>query len=356
MARLPFLLPRGPVQPAVVPAGASAVHSAPPALAPKLTAAPVGSSAVKMALAVGPASSPMPLSLAPVVNGPGGLISPPGSVPVINMILPSVTVPPAAEVPAQPKGAPPAGRGVNGCEAGRAAQEPPKAKVPSKRLAEASGEAGVVKRKRGRPRKKLGEPEKGVADRSVSSIKEESDIIVVTVGYGDHAASPSQPEESSELDVVHVGGESAGPPREASGEGPSLASGRVVGDRAKAAVLPSQVSVIKGRKSAVPVVEAGSLSREAAPFGPSAPVPADGSQSATTRDSQEPQERRGSFESDPQPTDLSRNKSALPSSKDHPDDSGSRAPSVRFCRLGADQGQAAATPGPSATAAQAPSR
>lgn len=349
VARLPFLLPRSPMQPVVVSPAASTIHSSAPVLAPKLTPTPVGS-AVKMALSMGTASSPLPLNLAPVVNGPSGLISPPGSVPIINMILPSVTVPTVAEIPSKPKTVP-AGGGVNGCKAAQRPQEPPKVKsVPSKRPAESSSESGVVKRKRGRPRKRPEEPEKRAVEKS--DVEDETDIIVVTVGYGDPTASPSSQEETSDVEVVSMRDGRRGP----AGEGPSVASGKADGDATKASIPPSQVSVIKGRTSTVLTGSgspaSGSGSREVAPTGHDVALP--GNRTAVAEDSPKGK-RRGACESDRHPSDLSRGKSAPPPSKDHPDDSGLRASTVRLYRLDADQGQAGETPGLSVTATQTPS-
>ncbi|XP_032991814.1 DNA-binding protein RFX5 [Lacerta agilis] len=380
VARLPLLLPRVQVQPGdrlVVSPGVAAMHPSPTVLAPKLTAS---GGTVKMALSVGPGPSTL---LAPAVNGPAGMVSPPSAVPVINMMpVINVAVPPVTEVPLKPKSAP-AGGGVNGCEAQWSPHDPQRAKPPAKRPAEAPGEA-TAKRKRGRPRKKADPPllEKGTSKEGGPSTEEDSDIIVVTVGYGDQATRPSSRsgsrEESAEVEVVHVGKPKSPFPQETSAEGPSRAGSLIVSPAPKAAVLPTQVSVIRGRRSAMPVVVketgsdwketgsgsketgsgskgTGSGSREPRQLAEGAAAPGIGTRITVARDWEDP-ESDSSSECDLQPTDLSMRKVAPPPTKGRLEACGLRPSSVNLHRVSADQGKAAETASPPGTSAQAPSR
>ncbi|XP_063001739.1 DNA-binding protein RFX5 [Elgaria multicarinata webbii] len=362
VARLPLLLPRVRVQPGdrlVVAPGAAAMHASPPVLAPKLTPAPIGGT-VKMALSVSPASSAL---LAPAVNAPPGLVGQQGAVPVINMMpVINVAMPPRAEIPPKFKSLPSAG-GVNGCEAGRSPCEPQKAKAPSKRPADTSEEA-TVRRKRGRPRKKLDEPEppsseKKTAEERSTKPEADSDIIVVTVGYEDRAASSSSyrraQEEKPEVDALRVG-EAVRPPLQGpSGEGPARPNSLIVSPSAKATVQPSQVSVIKGRKPSPPILakETGSDSQEPLRLAQGAPVPGSSAPASTARDSDEPG-RCSSSDSELQPTDLSLGKLRPPFPKDCSDAANLRASSVRLHRISSDQGKATETASHPST--QAPSR
>ncbi|KAM9114361.1 DNA-binding protein RFX5 [Pangshura tecta] len=173
VARLPFLLPRIQANERLMPPGAQAVRSSPPILAPKITATPVGGT-VKMAalpLPVGTASS-LPINLAPGVNGAAGLVSQQAAVPVINMILPSMSIP-VAEIPTNPKSAAGGGSDRHGpatSSEGLASsqQEAQGAKGP-KRPPESPTEAATIKRKRGRPRKRLDEAEACSPDKSSSA-------------------------------------------------------------------------------------------------------------------------------------------------------------------------------------------
>ncbi|XP_075301384.1 DNA-binding protein RFX5 [Opisthocomus hoazin] len=129
VARLPPLLPRAPPGP----------RPPPPVLAPRLTAAPLGGGAVKVALPlpVGAASPSLPLGLAP------------GAVPLLSVLLPGVGVP-AAEGAARPRGA-----GGGGAGEGPAPQAPPRPR-PAKRAPgpPAPPPPAPQKRRRGRPRKR----------------------------------------------------------------------------------------------------------------------------------------------------------------------------------------------------------
>ncbi|XP_053224311.1 DNA-binding protein RFX5 isoform X2 [Podarcis raffonei] len=395
VARLPLLLPRVQVQPGdrlVVSPGVAAMHPAPAVLAPKLTAS---GGTVKMALSMGPGPSTL---VAPAMNGLAGVVSPPGAVPVINMmpVINMAPVPPVAEIPLKHKSAP-AGGGVNGCEAQRSPQDPQRVKPPAKRPAEAPGEA-TAKRKRGRPRKKADppSPEKRTAKEGAPGAEEDSDIIVVTVGYGDQAARPSSRsasrEESTEVEVVHVGKPKSPFPQETSEEGPSRAGSLIVSPVPKAAVLPTQVSVIRGRRSAMPVVveetgsdwketgsgsketgsdwketgsgsketgsgskETGSGSREPPQLAEGAAAPRIGTRITVARDWEDP-ESESSSEGELQPTDLSMRKVAPPPSRGRLEACGLRPSSVNLHRVSADQGKAAETASPPGTSAQAPSR
>uniref|UniRef100_A0A8D2IWQ9 Regulatory factor X5 n=1 Tax=Varanus komodoensis TaxID=61221 RepID=A0A8D2IWQ9_VARKO len=358
MARLPLLLPRVRVQPGdrlVVSPG-----TAPPVLAPKLTAAPVAG-AVKMALSVGPTA---PTMLAPGVGGPAGLVGPQGAVPVINMMpVINVAVPPMAEFAPKPKGLPGGGEasGSGGSEAGRCPCDPQKAKAPSKRPADAPGES-AVRRKRGRPRKKPDEPEppsleKKVAEEWPPHAKEDSDIIVVTVGYEDPAAPPSPRQRAQEEDreALQAGGGRGPPPQAPAREAPPCASG--LGHPARrAAVLPSQVSVIKGRRCPPPVLARGAGGGVQGPLrlAAGAPVPGSGAPAATARNSDEP---GGGADSDPdlQPTDLSLGKARL-SCKERSDAAGFRASSVRLHRISSGPGKGVEPASRPVTSTQAPSR
>uniref|UniRef100_A0A8V5GRC3 Uncharacterized protein n=1 Tax=Melopsittacus undulatus TaxID=13146 RepID=A0A8V5GRC3_MELUD len=96
VARLPLLLPRISSGERPMAPGAAAVRSSPPVLAPKLTAAPLGGGTVKVAL-------PLPVAAASPAL-PLGLRSPQAAVPVLNVLLPGVSIP-AAESPAKPRSA-----------------------------------------------------------------------------------------------------------------------------------------------------------------------------------------------------------------------------------------------------------
>ncbi|XP_061461834.1 DNA-binding protein RFX5 [Rhineura floridana] len=361
VARLPLLLPRVQVQPGdrlVVSPGVTAVHSSPSVLAPKLTTAPIGGT-VKMALSVGPAPSAL---LAPAMNGPAGVVGQQSTVPVINMMpVINVAVPTATEIQLKPKSNSSSG-GVNGCEGRQSPHDPQKSKNPTKRPADTSGEA-MVKRKRGRPRKKLEPPLPGKdsTKEGAPNTEEDSDIIVVTVGYGDQAAVPSSrwgsQGESPEVEMVHVREAKSLPPKETGGEGPSVPSSLIVSPATKAAVLPSQVSVIKGRKSTTPtlVKETGSSSWEPVRLAEGTPVPGSGTKATVVRDS-EKSERGSSLEPELQPTDLSLRKAGPPPSKDRLDASGLRSASMHLHQVSADQGRAAEAAISPVTSAQAPSR
>uniref|UniRef100_A0ACB8G7X7 Uncharacterized protein n=1 Tax=Sphaerodactylus townsendi TaxID=933632 RepID=A0ACB8G7X7_9SAUR len=357
MARLPLLLPRmKPMEGLVVSSGVAAVHPSPTVLAPKLTATPVGGT-VKMALSVGPTSSQLPL--APAVNGPGGLVSQQSTVPVINMILPGVAVPPVAKIPAKPKSLP-AGEGPASGEPQRSLPDPQKAKAPCKRPADSSTDVATVKRKRGRPRKKPDEPEsdlsdKATAEEEASDANEDPDIIVVTVGYEDHKPSPSTPrgsqEKVSEVDVLCVGDGKQPSPTDTSGADPPVASSHIVGNPIKTATLPSQVSVIQGHKSGAQSEpkEAGSDSQKPRQLGESPSEPGGKTKSTLARDSVSLpllEESGSSSESEPEPQDLSLSKSNLPPSKEHSDTTSSRASVMCLCRNSAERnkGDAANTP------------
>ncbi|XP_060112504.1 DNA-binding protein RFX5 [Heteronotia binoei] len=371
MARLPLLLPRvQPVERLVVSPGVAAIHSSPPVLAPKLMATPVGGT-VKMALSVGPTSSPLPLNLAPAVNGPGAMVTQQSAVPVINMILPSVAVPPVAEIPTPPKNAPGSG-GSTVSEPKWSLPDPPKAKTPTKRPAESSTDAAMVKRKRGRPRKKPDEPdsglpEKAVAEEEASDAKEDSDIIVVTVDFEDCSSSSTHRgfrKEGSEVEVLPIGGTKGPSPRDTGGASLSAASSHVVGNPAKAAVLPSQVSVIQGHKSGIQSLlkMAGSNSHKPGQLGqgstgpgvePKATLATDSVSRSPLEDAQS--ERSSSSESESEPQDLSISKSSLPSSKGHSDTAGLRGSVMQLHRNSAEWGKGG-TASPPVTSTHAPSR
>ncbi|KAL8184769.1 UNVERIFIED_CONTAM: hypothetical protein K2H54_027704 [Gekko kuhli] len=372
MARLPLLLPRvQPVERLVVSPGVAAIHSSPPILAPKLMATPVGGT-VKMALSVGPTPSPLPLNLAPAVNGPGAVVSQQSAVPVINMILPSMAVPPVAEIPAKPKSAP-SGGGSTSSEPKWSLPDPPKAKAPAKRPAELPADAVMVKRKRGRPRKKPGEPdsclpEKAAGDEEASDAKEDSDIVVVTVGYGDRASSPStqrgSQKEGSEAETPPVGDTKGSSPRDPCGKGLSAASGHIVGNPAKAAVSPSQVSVIQGHKSGALSLlkEAGSQSHKPVQSGQGPAGPEVRPKSTLARDSVarsllEDAQSGGSSssESESEPQDLSISKSGLPSSKGHSDAASLRGCVTQLHRNSVEQDKGGKASSP-VTSTHAPSR
>ncbi|XP_032776265.1 DNA-binding protein RFX5 isoform X2 [Strigops habroptila] len=145
VARLPLLLPRIPPGERPMAPGAAAVRSSPPVLAPKLTAAPLaGTVKVALPLPVGAASPSLPLGLAPGASGPAGLLSQQAAVPVLNMLLPGVSVP-AAESPAKPRSA--------GGGEGPGPRDSPHPKA-TKRHPEPPGDTVPQKRRRGRPRKR----------------------------------------------------------------------------------------------------------------------------------------------------------------------------------------------------------
>lgn len=372
MARLPLLLPRvQPVERLVVSPGVAAIHSSSPVLAPKLMATPVGGT-VKMALSMGPTSSPLPFNLASAVNGPGTMVNQQSTVPVINMILPSMAVPPAPEIPTKPKNAPSSGSSTSS-EPKWSLPDPPKAKTPSKRPAEVSADAVLVKRKRGRPRKKPDEPdsclpEKAVAEEEASDAKEDSDIIVVTVGYGDHASSPSThrspPKQSLEVEVISVGDTKGPSPKDTGGAGPSAASGHVVGNDTKAAILPSQVSVIQGHKSGTQSLpkEAEGTSHKSMQLGQGPPGPGIRPTATLARDSvsrsrleDAQSEISSSSESESEPQDLSISKTSLPSPKDHSEAVSVRGSVTQLRRNSAERDKGG-TASPLVTSTHAPSR
>nr|XP_006113999.1 DNA-binding protein RFX5 [Pelodiscus sinensis]XP_006114000.1 DNA-binding protein RFX5 [Pelodiscus sinensis]XP_006114001.1 DNA-binding protein RFX5 [Pelodiscus sinensis]XP_006114002.1 DNA-binding protein RFX5 [Pelodiscus sinensis]XP_006114003.1 DNA-binding protein RFX5 [Pelodiscus sinensis] len=168
VARLPFLLPR--LQASMSPS-IQAVHSSPPILGPKITATPIGG-AVKMAALPLPmgATSSLPINLAP--GRPAGLVSQQAAVPVINMILPNM--PAGLGIPvANPKSA--AGGSSKGHSPAKSSegpadgpQEAQRAKG-AKRPLESPCEAATIKRKRGRPRKRLDEAEAYSPDKCSST-------------------------------------------------------------------------------------------------------------------------------------------------------------------------------------------
>ncbi|XP_030397921.1 DNA-binding protein RFX5 isoform X2 [Gopherus evgoodei] len=195
VARLPFLLPRIQANERLMPLGAQAIRSIPPILAPKITATPIGSM-VKMAalpLPVGTASS-LPINLAPGVNGAVGLVSQQAAVPVINMILPSMSIP-VAEIPANPKSAAGGGSDRHGpaksSEGLAGSQQEAQGAKGAKRPPESPTEAATIKRKRGRPRKRLDEAEACSPDKCSST---EEGGAPETEGGGDasHESSPSR--------------------------------------------------------------------------------------------------------------------------------------------------------------------
>ncbi|KAM9515214.1 LOW QUALITY PROTEIN: DNA-binding protein RFX5 [Guaruba guarouba] len=141
VARLPLLLPRIPSGQRPMAPGAAAVRSSPPVLAPKLTAAPLGGTVkVALPLPVGAASPSLPL----------GLRSRQAAVPVLNVLLPGVSVP-AAESPSKPRSA-----GGGGERPGPG--DSPHLKAAKRHHREPSGDAVPQKRRPGRPRKR---PEDG---------------------------------------------------------------------------------------------------------------------------------------------------------------------------------------------------
>ncbi|XP_077176401.1 DNA-binding protein RFX5 [Paroedura picta] len=369
MARLPLLLPRiQPVERLVVSPGVAAIHSSSPVLAPKLVAAPVAGT-VKMALSVGPTSSSLPLNLAPAVNGPGTVVSQQSAVPVINMILPGVTVPPAPEIPAKPKNAPSSGGSTNS-EPKWTLPDPLKSKAPTKRPAELSTDTVMMKRKRGRPRKKPDEldpclPEKAVAAEEASDTKEDSEIIVVTVGYGDHPLSPSThpgaKKEGSGVESPPAGDAKESPPRDTGGSGPSTASGHVVAPLTRAA-LNSQVSVIQGHKSGTQslLTQPGSNLQKLGQglpglgFEPKAPLARDSTSRSLLEDGRSEASSVSASES-AEPQDLSLSKSNLLSSKDHADVTSLRGSATQLPRNRADWDKGSLA-SPSGASVHAPSR
>ncbi|XP_042295652.1 DNA-binding protein RFX5 [Sceloporus undulatus] len=354
VARLPLLLPRMRVQPGdtlVVSPGGTAMHPSPPLLAPKLTAAPVGGT-VKMALSMG---SPSPMLLAPAVNGPASLVGPQGTMPVINMMpVINVAVPPTvAEILPKPKSVP-SSSGVNGCETRQSPSETPKAKPPSKRPAETSAEA-MVKRKRGRPRKRPDEPEPASdeKEKELTRTKEDSDIIAVIVGNEDRAASLSscQKLQRESLPVEAASEDDTKGPKASSN--PSVASSLIVCPPSKPAILPSQVSVIKGLGSVPPILvkEMGSGSPEPAPLAHGTSGQGSCPKAVAGRESEQP-EQRTSLDLELQPTDLSMGKTRPLSSRDTtPSLQGSL---VQFHHVGAEKAAEMASSPVSST--HAPSR
>nr|XP_003229075.1 PREDICTED: DNA-binding protein RFX5 [Anolis carolinensis] len=347
VVRRPPLLPRVQVHPGdrlMVSSGGTAMHLSPPLLAPKLTTAPVRGT-VKMALSVG---SPSPMLLAPAVNGPASLVGPQGAVPVINMMpVINVAVPPSvAEILPKPK-VTSGGSGVNGCETRKSPCEPPKAKPPCKRPAETCGEA-AVKRKRGRPRKRPDEPEPSLPEKRDDAEKEGSDIIVVRVGYEDQAASPSPcknpPEENLPVEVAR--GDDPKPTADVS---PSVAGGHIVCPPSKPAVLPTKVSVIKGRGPLPPILvrETGSGLPEPLRLGKDS-----GPKVIVGKELDEP-EQHCPLDLELQPTDLSMGKARSLSARDTAQ--GLRASAVRLHCVGTERETEAETMS-SSTSTQAPSR
>lgn len=220
VARLPFLLPRIQANERLMPPGAQAVRSSPPILAPKITATPIGGT-VKMAalpLPVGTASS-LPINLAPGVNGAAGLVSQQAAVPVINMILPSMSIP-VAEIPAKPKSAAGGGSDRHGpaksSEGPAGSQQEAQGAKGAKRPLESPTEAATIKRKRGRPRKRLDEAEACSPDKCSSA---EEGGAPETGGGGDagHEGSTSR--------SLFVSGGTGGSPSPCPGEPGGLCVG-----------------------------------------------------------------------------------------------------------------------------------
>ncbi|KYO19684.1 phosphatidylinositol 4-kinase beta [Alligator mississippiensis] len=229
VARLPLLLPRIEPGDRVMAPGAQAVRSSPPVLAPKITAAPVGG-AVKVAtlpLPVGTASSSLPISMAPGVNGAAGLVSQQAAVPVINMILPNVppTVGiPAAEIPANPKSTTNGdGHSPRKTSDGQACSLQEATRIKGiKRPPEPPSEGATLRRKRGRPRKKPDEVEAPSPDKG-SSVEE-------TLSGSEEGAAPEETGGSNGLgfrashsETAHTGslfisGGNKGWPRPPAGE------------------------------------------------------------------------------------------------------------------------------------------
>ncbi|XP_067328442.1 DNA-binding protein RFX5 [Anolis sagrei] len=336
VVRRPPLLPRVQVHPGdrlMVSSGGTAMHLSPPLLAPKLTAAPVRGT-VKMALSVG---SPSPMLLAPAVNGPASLVGPQGAVPVINMMpVINVAVPPSvAEILPKPKVAS-AGGGVNGCEARKSPCEAPRAKPPSKRPAETCGEA-MVKRKRGRPRKRPDELEKRD---ETEKAKEGSDIVVVRVGYEDQATSPScknPPEENLPVEVAR-----GDDPKTTPDASPSVVGGHIVCPPSKPAVLPTKVSVIKGCGPLPPILVSA------------LPEPLHVGQGSGTNVVKDEPEQHCPLDLELQPTDLSMGKARSLSARDTAQSL--RASAVRLHCVNAERETEAETTSPSTSSTQAPSR
>ncbi|KAM4644453.1 DNA-binding protein RFX5 isoform 2-T3 [Amazona ochrocephala] len=135
VSRLPLLLPRIPSGQQPMAFGAAAVCSSPAVLVPELTAAPLGVTVeVALPVLVGAASPSLPL----------GLRSPQEAVPVLNVLVPGVSVP-AAESPPKPRSA------GGGERPGPRDSPHPKA---TKRRPEPPGDAVPRKRRPGRPRKR----------------------------------------------------------------------------------------------------------------------------------------------------------------------------------------------------------
>ncbi|KAM7138457.1 DNA-binding protein RFX5 isoform 2-T4 [Macrochelys suwanniensis] len=277
VARLPFLLPRIQASERLMAPGAQAVRSSPPILAPKITATPIGGT-VKMAalpLPVGTASS-LPINLAPGVNGAAGLVSQQAAVPVINMILPNVPTGmgiPVAEIPANPKSA--AGGSSEGHSPTKSSeglagnQQEAQGAKGAKRPPESPGEASSIKRKRGRPRKRLEEAEACSLDKCSGTEEggapetgeggdagQEGSISRGSFVSGGNGGSPSLcPGEPGGLCVGGLDSQAKGASPGADNRGSSLGADRATGT--------SQVSVIQdGRFSDQSQVKAGAQEPE----------------------------------------------------------------------------------------------
>ncbi|XP_032938491.1 DNA-binding protein RFX5, partial [Catharus ustulatus] len=142
VARLPLLLPRIPPQERPPPP-----PGATPLLVPKLAAVPpLGGGTVKVALPL-----PVGTALSPAGGGGGGtagLLSPPGAIPVLNVLLPGGVGVPAAETP----GGTARQGGDSEGQRGKATKRPQEG---------GGGDRGdgatALKRRRGRPRKRGGD-------------------------------------------------------------------------------------------------------------------------------------------------------------------------------------------------------
>ncbi|XP_068778300.1 DNA-binding protein RFX5 isoform X2 [Struthio camelus] len=266
VARLPLLLPRIQPRDRLVAPGAPAVRLSPPVLAPKITATPLGGT-VKVAalpLPVGTTSPSLPLGLAPApgVNGAAGLVSQQAAVPVINMLLPNV--PPGVGLPVAESPANPRSAGGEGQGPGLQDSQHPKA---TKRPLEPPSDAMPLKRRRGRPRKKLDEggaqsPEEAPSGTeeaaggsealwldSVDRAEQEQTVTrgsdISTGGRGVH--NPLSRETGDHCHGAYPGAESG-----SSTPGKGTAASHV-GDSPAKASLPSQVSVIQDGRSSMKV-------------------------------------------------------------------------------------------------------
>ncbi|XP_074836919.1 DNA-binding protein RFX5 [Carettochelys insculpta] len=272
VARLPFLLPRLQPRERLVPLGAQAVHSSPPVLGPNITATPIGGT-VKMAALPLPAgtTASLPINLAPGVNRATGLVSQQAGVPVINMILPNVPAAlgvPVAEVPANPKSA--VGGGSKGHCPTKSSEGPAGSQQEAQRVKGAKrplalpGETATIKRRRGRPRKRLDEVEAHSPGKS-GSVEEEA---TSETGGGSDASqegsfisggnrgSPSPcPGEVGGLCMRAPGSWAKGAPPAADNKGSSPEANQAMGT--------SQVSVIQdGRFSGQTQANAGAQEQE----------------------------------------------------------------------------------------------